>query len=74
MLSVTVREELADLLESTALVAATVTFAGLGTLAGAVYWPELEIVPTVLLPPEIAFTDQLTDWLGLFVPFTTALH
>lgn len=74
MLRLTVRDELPDLVVSAWLVAVIVTFAGFGTLEGAVYNPELEMVPTVLLPPAILFTDQFTVWLGLFVPLTAALH
>ena len=44
----------------------TVTAAGLGTAPGAVYRPELEIVPTVALPPVIAFTCQVTVVLLVF--------
>ena len=35
------------------------TLAGLGTVAGAVYKPELEIVPKVAFPPATPFTLQL---------------
>ena len=44
----------------------TVTAAGLGTAPGAVYRPELEIVPIVALPPVIAFTCQVTVVLLVF--------
>jgi hypothetical protein len=74
MLSVTVTDELPDLVLSTVLVAAMETAAGLGTVAGAVYSPDVEMVPALLLPPATPFTDQVTDWLGLFVPWTSALH
>jgi len=43
--------------------AVTVTVAG---LAGAVYRPELEIVPTVALPPVTPFTCQVTAVLLVF--------
>src|SRR5271165_1441321 len=33
---------------------------GSGTMAGAVYRPVLEMVPTAALPPGIPFTDQIT--------------
>ncbi len=38
----------------------TVTIAGLGTCAGAVYTPEALIVPVVAEPPTALFTSQLT--------------
>ena len=60
--TVTVAEP--DLVVSAWEVAVTVTFAGLGTVAGAVYTPIDEIVP----PP---LTLQVTAW--LFVPVTVAL-
>src|SRR5205814_9019470 len=41
----------ADFVGSAWDTAATVTMAGFGTTAGAVYRPELDIVPTVALPP-----------------------
>ena len=44
----------------------TVTAAGLGTAPGAVYRPELEIVPIVALPPVVAFTCQVTVVLLVF--------
>ena len=37
----------------------TVTVAGLGTEAGAVYNPEELTVPNVELPPRILLTDQV---------------
>jgi hypothetical protein len=74
MLSVTVTEELADLVVSAVLVAVTVTAVGLGTMAGPVNKPEDDMVPTVLFPPVALSTDQLTDWLGLLVPCTLAAH
>jgi hypothetical protein len=43
-----------------ALVACTVTVAGLGIAAGAVYNPEAEIVPTVALPPATPPTLHVT--------------
>ena len=49
-----------DLLLSVWFVAVTVTFAGLGTDAGAVYRPEVDTVPTVELPPATPLTLQLT--------------
>jgi len=51
---------IATLLESAELTAAMFTVAGDGAVAGAVYRPELEIVPTVELPPVTAFTSQVT--------------
>jgi hypothetical protein len=38
------------------LVAVTITIAGFGTVAGALYKPVVEIVPTVAFPPTILFT------------------
>ncbi len=49
--------ERAELAADTAV---TVTVAGEGIIAGAVYIPEVEIVPTVVLPPATPFTCQLT--------------
>jgi hypothetical protein len=43
-----------------------------GTTAGAVYRPELLIVPTVKLPPTILLTLQVTA--VLVVPFTCAVN
>ena len=37
-----------------------------GTVPGAVYNPEFEIVP--------AFVDHVTTWLGSFAPLTAAEH
>ncbi len=54
------------------LAARTVTAATLGTLAGAVYSPEAEIVPVAALPPIMPLTLQVTPW---FVePETVALN
>src|SRR5216110_584317 len=46
--------------------AVTVTVAGFGTTAGAVYRPELDIVPTVALPPVTPLTCQVTAVLLVF--------
>ena len=54
---------------SAALVAATVTVLE-SALDGAVYRPEVEIVPTVLFPPVKPFTDQVTA--VFVVPLTVA--
>jgi hypothetical protein len=48
-------------------VAVTVTVAGVGTAAGAVYAPLLEIIPTVALPPLTPLTLQVTAVLDAFV-------
>src|SRR5580698_3652613 len=40
--------------------AVMVTLAGLGITSGAVYRPELEMVPTAALPPVMLFTCQVT--------------
>ena len=50
----------ADLLLSATLVALTVTVCGVVTLAGAVYSPVLEIVPT------LGLTDHVTAVFGAF--------
>src|SRR5579864_8809036 len=56
-----------------ALVACTVTVAGLGTTVGAVYSPLTESInPTVEFPPTFPFTPHVTLW--LLLPFTTALN
>jgi hypothetical protein len=59
----------ADFDGSATLVAATLTVAGDGALAGAVYIaespPELAIVPTEAFPPAIPFTLQVTAVDGL---------
>src|SRR5258708_39159019 len=47
-------------------IAVTVTAAGLGTAAGAVYKPAAEMVPTVALPPVIPLTCQVTVVLLVF--------
>jgi hypothetical protein len=51
--------------ESTADMAVMVTVAGFGTVTGAVYTPDAEIIPTDELPPAIALTLQFTDVLEL---------
>jgi hypothetical protein len=51
-----------------ALVACTVTVAGLGIAAGALYIPEAETVPTVEFPPVTPFTLHVT---AVFVEFVT---
>jgi hypothetical protein len=61
-----------DLLVSAADTAVTVTVAGEGTMAGAVYRPELEIVPTVELPPFTPLTCQVTA--VFVVPVTVAVN
>jgi hypothetical protein len=50
------------------VVAAMVTPVGLGAVAGAVYRPLEAIVPYVLFPPTIAFTDHVTAGLNAPVP------
>ena len=44
------------------LIAVMVTEGGFGRMAGAVYVPVAVIVPTLVLPPVIAFTCQATTW------------
>ena len=56
----TVTCAVADLVGSSIDVAVTVTVAGDGTAAGAVYEPVEVIVPTVALPPETPSTSQAT--------------
>ena len=43
-----------------------------GTLAGAVYWPVVLIVPSVALPPATPFTDHVTAVFD--VPLTVAVN
>ncbi len=49
-------------------VAVTVTVAGVGTVAGAAYAPDAEMVPTVALPPLTPLTCQVT---AVFCAFVT---
>src|SRR5213080_2634849 len=56
----------ADFVGSACDTAVTVTVAGFVTTAGAVYSPELEIVPTVALPPVTPLTCQVTAVLLVF--------
>jgi hypothetical protein len=58
--AVTVTWAEADLVESAADTAVTVTIAGEGTAIGAVYTPAVEIIPTVALPPATPLTLQFT--------------
>jgi hypothetical protein len=66
--TVTVAE--AERVGSAADTAVTLTVAGVGMVAGAVYSPRLEIVPTVELPPAIPLTLQLT---AVFDPALTTV-
>jgi len=50
----------ADFVESALETAVTVTVAGLGTAAGAVYRPAVVIVPTMAFPLAVPFTFQTT--------------
>jgi hypothetical protein len=61
-----------DLLVSAAATAVTLTVAGEGTIAGAVYIPEVETVPTVELPPVTPLTCQVTA--VFVVPVTVAVN
>src|SRR5882757_4772451 len=63
---VTVTWAEADFVGSAWDTAATVTMAGFGTTAGAVYRPALDIVPTVGLPPVTPLTCQVTAVLLVF--------
>jgi hypothetical protein len=56
-----------DLFMSAAATAVTVTVAGDGRVVGAVYTPEVEIMPTVELPPVTPLTCQVTAVLVVFV-------
>jgi hypothetical protein len=58
----------ADLVVSAWLVAMMLTLAGLGIMAGAVYMPALDIVPSVELPPVTPPTVHMT---AVFVEFAT---
>ena len=57
---------------SAALVAVIVTFEELGSIAGAVYKPFVEMVPTVWFPPATPFTLQVTPLFEL--PVTVAAY
>ena len=54
------------------LIPATVTVGGFGTKPGVLYKPEDEMVPTVVFPPVIPLTAQVTAVFG--EPPTTALN
>jgi hypothetical protein len=58
--------------ESTTDTAAIVTVAGVGTVIGAVYTPDAEIIPTMALPPAVPLTLQFTAVLE--APATAALN
>ena len=58
--------------ESTTDTAVMVTVAGVGTVIGAVYTPDAEIIPTVALPPEVPLTLQFTAVLE--APVTVAVN
>jgi hypothetical protein len=57
--------------ESAAAVPRIVIELGLGSAAGATYFPDASIVPTVALPPAVPFTDHCTAWFVL--PETVAV-
>jgi hypothetical protein len=61
-----------DLVESACETAVTVTGLGLGRVAGALYKPLEEIVPTVEFPPAMLFTFQITA--AFDVPVTAAVN
>jgi hypothetical protein len=61
-----------DLVESACETLVTVTGFGLGGVAGALYKPFAEIVPTVEFPPAMLFTAQLTAVFD--VPVTVAVN
>jgi hypothetical protein len=56
----TLAEALADFVEFSTLVAATVTVLGLGTALGAVNSPVPEMEPTAESPPTTLLTDHRT--------------
>ena len=60
------------MLGSACATAPTLTVAGFGTAAGAVYSPVPSTVPFIALPPGVPFTFQLTC--GLVVPLTCAVN
>jgi hypothetical protein len=62
----------ADLVVSARLVAVTVTGFGEGTEVGAVYTPEVEMVPTAEFPPTMPLTLHVTA--VLVVPVTVAVN
>lgn len=76
-----VTDAVANWVGSAADTALTVTVAGDGTLAGAVYKPAVLIVPTVELPATMPLTRQVTAVLAalltvaanIWVPFTARL-
>jgi hypothetical protein len=70
--AVTVTLADADFVVSACDTAVTVTVAGLGTAEGAVYSPDVEIVPTVESPPVTPLTCQVTAVLE--VPVTVAVN
>ncbi len=61
----------ADFVASACNTTVTVTLAGFGTCAGAVYAPEALIVPVDAVPPTTPFTSQLTA--VFVVPVTVSL-
>jgi hypothetical protein len=70
---VTVTAELPDFVASAWLAAVTVTVAGDGRSAGAVYPPLLDIVPKAAFPPGTPFTLQLTVWSVVFATLALKL-
>src|SRR6185312_5560886 len=62
----TVSCAVADFDESATETAVIVTVEGVGTVAGGVYWPVVDIVPSVVLPPTAPSTSQVTDVLEAF--------
>ena len=70
--AVTVTAAEADLVESAWAIAVIVTAAGLGSAEGAVYRPEVEIVPCVESPPVTLLTCQVT--VAFVEPVTVAAN
>jgi hypothetical protein len=58
--------------ESATDTAVIVTVAGVGTVIGAVYTPDAEIIPIVALPPAVPLTLQFTAVLE--APVTAAAN
>ena len=67
-----VRAAVPEELGNAVLVAVIITVAGDGTVAGAEYNPDAEIVPTALLPPGRPLTLQVT--VVVVVPVTVAVN
>lgn len=69
----TVAVTVAETVVSATLVAVTLTVAGKGKSAGAVYAPAAEMVPAAALPPTTPFTLQTTAVFAVFVTVAVKL-